>query len=347
MSFSNFFWLLSAPSWTGVFLSPSLGISVSYNLSRGAALETWRGTDLEFPRGGAEVFPVLGQGSFRGTTSTELDDYLLVVAWYACGVHRNSSFDSPAYGLLSTNPDVGGDCAWLGILNPTVVEACFSGDSRLGPGTCRDPALISVSNCATAGSMVSYSLREVFQDPSCASFRSDESRRCVSNSGGDWSLGRDCLSMVKAAGSSGSAIDGSDSRVGSTELRYGLMSMECPCRCAGDRGLGQPLKGEGLLGVKYSLGGCRICELWSWIFSLIDGNLLPSFRKIPSSLSWLPDKWKISIYLKAGEISWPGRRRKVLDLGAGTRDPEAGTQTLGAGTWKTEAGVIFSWTQQA
>ena len=52
----------------------------------------------------------------------------------------------------------------------------LKGDSRLGPGTCRDPALISVSNCATAGSMVSYSLREVFQDPSCASFRSDESK---------------------------------------------------------------------------------------------------------------------------------------------------------------------------
>ncbi|KAH0884126.1 LOW QUALITY PROTEIN: hypothetical protein HID58_060222 [Brassica napus] len=34
------------------------------------------------------------------------------------------------------------------------------------------------------------------------------------NGGGDWSLSRDCLSMVKAAGSSGTAIDGPDSRVG-------------------------------------------------------------------------------------------------------------------------------------
>ncbi|KAL0804458.1 hypothetical protein Bca101_096948 [Brassica carinata] len=46
----------------------------------------------------------------------------------------------------------------------------------------------------------------------------------------------------------------------------------------------------------------------------------------------------------AGEITWPGRRRKVPDsgtgtrdrrqdpdLGAGTRDPEAGTRTLGQG----------------
>ena len=69
------------------------------------------------------------------------------------------------------------------------------------------------------------------------------------------------------------------------------------------------------------------------------------FRKIPSSLSLLPDKWKISIYRKEGEITRPGRRRKVLDLEAGTRDrrqdpdlgvrtwdPEAGTRTLGAGT---------------
>ncbi|KAF2618773.1 hypothetical protein F2Q68_00039378 [Brassica cretica] len=90
---------------------------------------------------------------------------------------------------------------------------------------------------------------------------------------------------------------------GSMELRYAFMSMECPCRCAGYRGLGQ---------------------------------------KIPSSLSWLPDKWKISIYLKAGEITWPERRRKVPDLGAGTRDPEAGTRTLWGGTWKTEAGLCLT-----
>ncbi|KAF3567203.1 hypothetical protein DY000_02017319 [Brassica cretica] len=44
-----------------------------------------------------------------------------------------------------------------------------------------------------------------------------------------------------------------------------------------------------------------------------------------------------------GEITWPGRRRKVPDSGTGTRDPEAWTRTLGAGTWKTEAGVISSW----
>ena len=49
------------------------------------------------------------------------------------------------------------------------------------------------------------------------------------------------------------------------------------------------------------------------------------FRDNPTCPSWLPDKWKIFIYLKAGEITWPGRQKKVLDLGAGTQDPEAGT----------------------
>ncbi|KAH0914472.1 hypothetical protein HID58_028918, partial [Brassica napus] len=151
---------------TGVFLTPSLGILVSYNLSRGVALETWRGTDPEFPRefvgefafffgsssGCIEaVFPTLGQGFFRGTTPMEIlksketggsPVHLLGVAWYACSVPRNSSFDSPAYvtyqscepgrkmSLLSTNPDVGGDCPWLGILTPTVVEACFAVETR-------------------------------------------------------------------------------------------------------------------------------------------------------------------------------------------------------------------------
>ncbi|KAH0936320.1 hypothetical protein HID58_013437, partial [Brassica napus] len=74
--------------YTGIFLTPSLGIPVSYNLSRVAALETWRGTDPEFSRefvGGfvsgksgrcrEAVFPALGQGSFRGTTPMEVDEY--------------------------------------------------------------------------------------------------------------------------------------------------------------------------------------------------------------------------------------------------------------------------------
>ncbi|KAG2246375.1 hypothetical protein Bca4012_090651 [Brassica carinata] len=48
-----------------LFLTPSLGISVSYNLSRGAALETWGGTDPEFPRefvGGPDAAPTVTMG---------------------------------------------------------------------------------------------------------------------------------------------------------------------------------------------------------------------------------------------------------------------------------------------
>ncbi|KAH0879509.1 hypothetical protein HID58_066903 [Brassica napus] len=52
----------------------------------------------------------------------------------------------------------------------------LKGDSRRGPGTCRDPELIHVSNCAIAGSMVAHSLREVLWGPTCASFRFDESK---------------------------------------------------------------------------------------------------------------------------------------------------------------------------
>ncbi|KAL0689452.1 hypothetical protein Bca4012_089130 [Brassica carinata] len=48
-------------------------------------------------------------------------------------------------------------------------------DSKLEPGTCRDPVLVLVSTYATTVSMVLYFLRGVFWDPSCASFRSDES----------------------------------------------------------------------------------------------------------------------------------------------------------------------------
>ncbi|KAH0893240.1 hypothetical protein HID58_055669, partial [Brassica napus] len=118
-----------------------------------------------FAGGGAAVFWALGQGSFRGTTPMELDEYskaerwfssyLLVVAWCAYGVPRNSSFDSPdyspssfSYGVmsldalvasgaclidasgLSTDLDVCDDFPWLGILNLTFVETRDQLDPR-------------------------------------------------------------------------------------------------------------------------------------------------------------------------------------------------------------------------
>ncbi|KAF3546636.1 hypothetical protein DY000_02001997 [Brassica cretica] len=90
-------------------------------------------------------------------------------------------------------------------------------------------------------------------------------------------------------------------------------------------------------------GDQPVIDLWAaYHIGILPLSL--GFWKIPSSLSWLPDKWKISIYLKAGEITWPGRWRKAPDsgtwtrdrrqdpyLGVGTRDPEAGTRTWGQG----------------
>ncbi|KAF3596461.1 hypothetical protein DY000_02021815 [Brassica cretica] len=77
---------------------------------------------------------------------------------------------------------------------------------------------------------------------------------------------------------------------------------------------GRRVEEEGLLGVKYCLGGCRVDELCR----KLEAGPRPGGRD--------PD---------------PGGRDP--DPGAGTRNLEAGTRNLEAGTRKPEAGVISSW----
>ncbi|KAF3561304.1 hypothetical protein DY000_02017258 [Brassica cretica] len=123
---------------------------------------------------------------------------------------------------------------------------------------------------------------------------------------------------------------------GSMELRYALMSMECPCR---------PLVGEGLLGVKYSLGGFRIRELWSWMFSLIDGRFLlidghvPLFFRQEKSLG-LEDGARSQTRGQGTVTPEPGGR----DLGPRGRNPDPGGRDLKDGSWSNRFMEYFSLT---
>ncbi|WZZ45706.1 hypothetical protein YC2023_041965 [Brassica napus] len=116
---------------------------------------------------------------------------------------------------------------------------------------------------------------------------------CLSSSKKGRLLGRNRLSVVKIAGSSGSAIDGPDSRVGP----WGGLPTYPSVRDQAVRSIYLPL---------------------------VDSN------RQDQPLLGLSEK-------KAGEITWPGRRRKVPDSETRTRDPEAGT-------WKTEARDFISFT---
>ncbi|KAF3504738.1 hypothetical protein F2Q69_00043366 [Brassica cretica] len=70
----------------------------------------------------------------------------------------------------------------------------------------------------------------------------------------------------------------------------------------------RPVEEEGLLGVKFRLGGCGVDDLWSWT-------------------SWTP-------FFRINHSAWKPE--------AGGRDPDpgAGNRDLEAGTWKPEAGEI-------
>ncbi|KAH0867133.1 hypothetical protein HID58_074155, partial [Brassica napus] len=144
--------------------------------------------------GGAAVFPALGQGSFRGTTPTELDEYSK--AFYPpsyqpyIGFHYyldsrpeekgavNPAEDIDASGL-STDLDVCDDCPWLR-LGAGGNQMLLKGDSRLGLGVGRNQRLEPAEpNSVEEGFQVgTWNLQgpRVFWDPNCASFRSDESK---------------------------------------------------------------------------------------------------------------------------------------------------------------------------
>ncbi|KAF3561861.1 hypothetical protein DY000_02015800 [Brassica cretica] len=101
-----------------------------------------------------------------------------------------------------------------------------------------------------------------------------------------------------------------------------------------------PEPANGPLGAKPCLGGCRVDELWSWTswtpfylgrFPLVQASYLikgrfPFILRQDKSLALDVGGWR--------QGTRPGGRDP--DLGAGTRD-------LDAGTWKPEAGEISSW----
>ncbi|KAF2552970.1 hypothetical protein F2Q68_00034433 [Brassica cretica] len=171
------------------------------------------------------------------------------------------------------------------------------------------------------------------------------------------------LSVVKIALSSGSAIDGLDSRIGPWGgLPTYPSGRDQVVRSSCIGGGVEPKWARSLMGtwpkehvalmearsldghvalehgalICFDEHGVSLSACWrSWpgpicrVVDVLQGAYIFSWDN-PSCPNWLPDKWKISIYLKAGEITWPERRRKVLDSGTGTRDPEAGTRTWGA-----------------
>ncbi|KAF3594914.1 hypothetical protein DY000_02021368 [Brassica cretica] len=184
-------------------------------------------------------------------------------------------------------------------------------DSKLEPGTCRDPVLVLASNYATTVSMVLYSLRGVFSNPSCVSFRSDESKSFLAP--------REFLCTSDPCSVHG--------MIGGKRLVVVVLS---PAYVVDEPG------GLALRILPYGYGPVYVIGV------LLAAMRLTVRQGLPIHCEGHMEK---SLGLEDGKRSQTRGQGPVTggrnpNLGAGTQDLEAGTRNLGARTWKTEAGRL-------